>query len=247
MDKNIVCIIQARTGSTRLPNKIFLDLAGKPVLAHDIERVKNSKLINKIVIASPDSAENDIIENYVKDNYPEVGIYRGSENDVLDRYYQAAVKFSADVIVRITSDCPLINGQEIDKVIKAIVEKNVDYAANVLGKRTYPRGMDTEVFTFLTLEKIWNKAVEEPDREHVTLYLHKHPDEFSTFNIEDENDNSGLRLTLDEQDDYELIKTVYEKLSPAKLDFDLNDILKLFKEYPDLAKINQNVEQKKYV
>jgi spore coat polysaccharide biosynthesis protein SpsF len=247
MDKNIVCIIQARVGSTRLPNKIFLDLEGKPVLAHDIERVKKSKLINKIVIASPDSAENDIIENYVKENYPDTGVYRGSENDVLDRYYQAAVKFSADIIIRITSDCPLIDGKEIDKVIKAIVEKNVDYAANVLGKRTYPRGMDTEVFTFLTLEKIWNKAVEEPEREHVTLYLHKHPNEFSTFNVEDENDNSGLRLTLDEKDDYELIRTVYEKLYSVKPDFDLNDILKLFKEYPDLAKINQNVEQKKYV
>lgn len=244
MSKNIVCIIQARTGSTRLPNKIFLDLEGRPVLARDIGRVKNSKLINKIVIASPDSAENDVIENFVKKNFPEVGIYRGSENDVLDRYYRAAKQYNADVIIRITSDCPLMDAEVVDKVIQAFLEKNVDYASNVLGERTYPRGLDVEVFSMAALERIWQEAKDKDDREHVTLYLRKHPEIFTACNVINNQNYSNYRLTLDEDADYKLIKLIYQKLMPENKNFGLNEIIGLLEQEPNLAKINQHVEQK---
>lgn len=245
MDKNIVCIIQARTTSTRLPNKIFLDLEGEAVLARVIQRLRKSKLINKIVIASPDSASNDAIEEFVVKNFSDVGSCRGSEDDVLDRYYTAAKKFNADIVIRITSDCPLIDAQVIDKVIEKFLDDKVDYAANVLGERTYPRGMDTEVFSFATLEKMWKQAEDKSEREHVTLYLHRHKEEFSTANVKNEEDFSGYRLTLDEEDDYKLIKEVYQELFPTNHDFGLKDIINLLKRRPELAAINEHVEQKK--
>src|SRR3989338_5007476 len=125
----VVCIIQARTTSTRLPNKIFLELAGKPVLAQVIDRVAQSRLVDQIVIAAPDSPANDAIETWLRAAYPQVGLYRGSEQDVLDRYYQAATAAEADVVVRITSDCPLIDPQVVDRVIAATLADGVDYCA----------------------------------------------------------------------------------------------------------------------
>ena len=244
MQKNIVCIIQARTGSTRLPNKIFLELEGRVVLGWDIERLTESKLINKIVIATPDSPENDVIENYVKENYPDTGIYRGSENDVLDRYFRAAKKYHADIVIRITSDCPLIDAEVVDKVIRVFLDSEVDYASNVLGKRTYPRGLDTEVFSFANLERIWKEAKGKDDREHVTLYLRKHPEIFTTAGVANNKDYSAYRLTLDEQADYDLIKIIYQKLLPKNKYFKLEDIIKLLEDNPELVKINEHVEQK---
>lgn len=241
---NIVCIIQARVGSSRLPNKIFLDLEGKPVLGRVIERLSNSELINKIVIASPDNKADDIIENFINDNYQDVGVYRGSENDVLDRYYQAAKKFKADVVIRITSDCPLIDPEVVDKVIKDYLDKKVEYASNVLGERTYPRGLDTEVFPFTALERIWQEAKDTDDREHVTLYIRKHPEFFRVANVKNDIDYSRFRLTLDEEKDYELIKIIYRKLFSANENFGLQEIMELFKKEPDLARINLEIEQK---
>jgi len=245
MNKNIVCIIQARTTSTRLPNKIFLDLEGEAVLARVIQRLKKSKLINKIVIASPNSSSNDAIEEFVLKNFPEVGSFRGSEDDVLDRYYGAAKKFKADIVIRITSDCPLIDAEVVDKVIEKLLESKADYAANVLGERTYPRGMDTEVFSFATLEKMWRQAEDKSEREHVTLYLHRHKEEFSTANVKNDEDYSNYRLTLDEEDDYKLIKEIYRELFSANNDFGLDDIINLLKRKPELTAINEHVEQKK--
>lgn len=238
---NIVCIIQARTGSTRLPNKIFLELKGKPVLARDIERLKGSKLISKIVIASPDKKEDDVIEKFVNNNFPDVGVFRGSEDDVLDRYFQAAKKFGAEAVIRITSDCPLIDPEVVDKVISKFVESKADYVSNVLGKRTFPRGMDTEIFSFAALERIWNECADPADREHVTLHLRKHPEQYTAVNCEGEKDYSGYRLTLDEPKDFELISAIYDSLGDnPKLD----EIIGFLEKNPDLAKINQEVEQK---
>ena len=241
---NIVCIIQARVGSSRLPNKIFLDLEGKPVLARVIERLQNSKFINKIVVASPDKEGDDKIEDFINDNYKDVGVYRGSENDVLDRYYQAAEKFKADVVVRITSDCPLIDPEVVDKVIENFLEKKIGYVSNVLGERTYPRGLDVEVFPFTALKRIWLEAKEADDREHVTLYLRKHPELFRAANVKNEEDYSRFRLTLDEEKDYELIKLVYNKLFPKNINFGLREVMELFKKEPNLEKINLEIEQK---
>lgn len=244
MKKNIVCIIQARTGSSRLPNKIFLDLGGKKVLGRVIERVKDSRLVNKIVVASPDKKEDDVIEEYVKKNYPEVGVYRGSENDVLNRYYQAARKFEADVVIRITSDCPLMDASVIDKVIQSFFDQDVDYASNVLAERNYPRGLDVEIFSFKVLERIWQEAKDDDDREHVTLYLRKHPEIFYTYSVLNEKNYSKYRLTLDQEEDYKIISLIYKKLLPQKENFGLLDIINLLKKEPELVEINKNVEQK---
>jgi len=241
---NIICIIQARVSSSRLPNKIFLDLEGKPVLARVIERLQKSKYINKIVVASPDKENDDKIENFIYDNYKDVGVYRGSENDVLDRYYRAAKKFKADVIIRITSDCPLIDPAVADKVIKNFLEKKNDYVSNILGERTYPRGLDIEVFSFKTLKRIWQEAKEADDREHVTLYLRKHPEFFRASNVKNDIDYSCFRLTLDENKDYELIKLIYKKLLPKNKNFGWQEVMELFKKEPDLVKINLEIEQK---
>lgn len=242
--KNIVCIIQARTGSTRLPNKIFLDLAGKPVLARVLERLQKSNLISKIIVAIPVNLTDDVIEDYIQKNFPEVGVFRGSEDDVLDRYYQAAKAHKADIIVRITSDCPLIDSETVDKVIQTLIDKKVDYAANVLDARTYPRGLDTEVFSFEALEKIHQEAKEKDEREHVTLYIRKYPEFFSTCNVFNEQDYSSYRLTIDEEKDYSLIKIIYERLLPQNKNFDLKEIVGLLKQNPELTKINQAVKQK---
>jgi len=241
---NIVCIIQARTGSTRLPNKIFLDLQGNSVLSHVIQRVSKSSLLNKIIIASPDSSSNDCIENFVNNNFPDVGIFRGSENDVLDRYYKAAVKYNADVVVRITSDCPLMDSQVIDSIIQRYLSRDYDYVSNVLGKRTFPRGMDVEVFSMSILKKMWQEAKESDDREHVTLYVRKNPEYFKTCNVEKENDTSDLRITLDQDEDYILIKKIYKELYPKNKNFGLKEIEEFFITNPGLKDINQNVIQK---
>jgi len=242
MNMNVVCIIQARTGSMRLPNKIFLDLQGKAVLGQVIERVQGAKRITKIVIAAPDKPADDVIENYVREHYRDIGVSRGSENDVLDRYYQAAKAYEADLIVRITSDCPLVDPVEIDTVIEATVDQGVDYGANILGTRTYPRGLDTEVFRFSTLEKMWQDATEAEDREHVTLYLRKHPELFSTCNVVYHTDYSGYRITLDTPEDYELIQIIYKELYPSKLD--IEHVVALLDNNTALIEINKHIKQK---
>lgn len=242
MIKNIVCIIQARTGSTRLPNKIFLDLQGKAVLGQVIDRLKDSTFINKIVIAAPESEENDSIEAYIKEQYEDVGISRGSEHDVLDRYYQAAKQFDADVVIRITSDCPLIDPVVVDTVIQEHLDKKTDYTANILGDRTYPRGLDTEVFSFETLARLSNDAVEKEDREHVTLYIRKHPELFVTSNVIGVHDYSDYRITLDTDKDYEVISHIYNELYPNKLD--VAHVVAFLKAHKEISSLNKDIEQK---
>ncbi len=243
--KHIVCIIQARMGSTRLPGKVLLDLEGKAVLLRVIDRVLESKKINQIVIATTTNPNDQKIVDLVKNYNPRVSVFRGSEEDVLDRYYQAAKEAKADVIARITSDCSLIDSEVIDKVVNAFLEeKDADYSANVLGKRTYPRGLDVEVFSFKALEKIWQKARDEEDREHVTLYLRKNPNLFKCQNVTNDIDYSYHRWTLDEEADYKLIKIIYQELYHKNPNFKMREIIKLFEKNPELIKINQDVEQK---
>lgn len=241
--KKVVCIVQARTGSTRLPNKIFLKLGTKTVLDMVLERLGQSKRINRIVVASPASAENDVIEKYVTENYPAVNVSRGSEQDVLDRYYQAATTNRADYVVRITSDCPFIDPDVVDTVIGALVNSDADYAANVLGKRTYPRGLDVEAFTYEALKRMWTETQDPEDREHVTQYLLKNPQVFKAINVENSVDYSEYRLTLDEDADYVLLTEICNRLSDIE-NFRLSDIVVILEEDPELTKHNSHVQQK---
>jgi spore coat polysaccharide biosynthesis protein SpsF len=243
VSKKRIAIIQARMGSTRLPGKILKDIQGKPMLWHVINRVNYSNLIDKIVIATTDNKEDDKIEGFCKTN--DISSYRGSQKDVLDRYYQVARIYQADLIIRITSDCPLIDPDIIDKAIEHYLnnKEKVDYVSNTL-ERTYPRGMDAEVFSFGVLEKVWQKAKKQYEREHVTPYIYENPDTFNLSCIKNENDLSYLRLTVDEEKDLELVIGIYKKLYKKNNIFYLEDIVKLFEEYPELKSVNETVKQK---
>jgi spore coat polysaccharide biosynthesis protein SpsF len=243
VSKKRIAIIQARMGSTRLPGKILKDIQGKPMLWHVINRVNYSNLIDKIVIATTDNKEDDKIEGFCKTN--DISSYRGSQKDVLDRYYQVARIYQVDLIIRITSDCPLIDPDIIDKAIEHYLnnKEKVDYVSNTL-ERTYPRGMDAEVFSFGVLEKVWQKAKKQYEREHVTPYIYENPDTFNLSCIKNENDLSYLRLTVDEEKDLELVIGIYKKLYKKNNIFYLEDIVKLFEEYPELKSVNETVKQK---
>jgi spore coat polysaccharide biosynthesis protein SpsF len=246
MRKKVVCIIQARSGSTRLPEKVLKKIKGKEMLIHVIERVLHSKLIDKIVIATttkePDNKIADLVSDY---GNQKVSYYRGSELDVLDRYYQAAKEEKADIIIRITSDCPLIDPKIVDKVIEKFLEKDYDYVSNIIGKRTFPRGLDTEVFSFKILSSLWEQCREKPEREHVTWQIVHNPDKFNVGEVRNETDQSRFRWTVDEEADFELITTIYDELYQESTVFGMKEILHLLKKKPSLFQINEHVEQKK--
>lgn len=235
-------IIQARIGSTRLPKKIFLPLSGKPILWHVYQRVKKSKLIDDVVIATTDLPEDDLVEKFCIEN--KINYFRGSSDDVLSRYYFTAKNFQSDIIVRITSDCPLIDSNVIDEIIKLFISENADYASNVL-ERTFPRGYDTEVFSFSVLEKTFFEAKEKFEREHVTPFIYNHPEIFKLVSYKINKDYSSLRLTIDTQEDYNLIKIIYDSLFDSNNFFNLDDVINFLNKNPELIKINQHIEQKK--
>ena len=239
----IVAIIQARMGSTRLPGKVMKDILGKPVILWDWDRISLSKLIDEIVVAIPYGKENDVIVDTVKEYNDKIVTTRGSEDDVLDRYYQAAVQTNADVVVRITSDCPLIDPVVIDNVIEQFLDNGCDYCSNSL-IRTYPRGLDTEVISFKALETAWNKAKKDYEREHVTPYIIENPDKFKLLNVANDIDLSHLRWTLDTKDDFEFISAVYKRIYPKKQLFLMDDVLELLDKEPELVDINSHIEQK---
>jgi spore coat polysaccharide biosynthesis protein SpsF len=244
----IACIIQARVGSTRLPNKILIKVVNKELLIHVIERVLNARKVDQVIVATTTKPGDDrtvkLIENYNNDR---VTVFRGSEEDVLDRYYRAAEDNNADVIIRITSDCPLVDWELIDLMVSKFVDGNYDYVSNVLTKRTFPRGLDTEVLSFEALKKMWESCTLERYREHVTSYILENPSLFNTLNIEQERDLSDLRWTVDEEDDLKLIRIIYDELVDKNPNFKTGDILELIKRKPELATMNAHVQQKKNV
>jgi len=239
----IVAIIQARMGSTRLPGKVMKEILGKPVILWDLDRISPSKLIDEIVVAIPYGKENDVIVDTIKEYNDKIVTTRGSEDDVLDRYYQAAVKTDADVVVRITSDCPLIDPVVIDNVIEQFLDNDCDYCSNSL-IRTYPRGLDTEVFSFKALEKAWNEATKDYEREHVTLYIIENPYKFKLLNVANDIDLSHLRWTLDTKEDFEFINAVCKRIIPKKQLSLMDDVLELLSKEPELIEINRHIEQK---
>ncbi|MGY5871402.1 MAG: glycosyltransferase family protein [Candidatus Thorarchaeota archaeon] len=243
----IACIIQARVGSTRLPNKILLKISNKEILLHVVDRVLRATRIDEVIVATTtcqnDKLVVDLIENF---NHEKVSTFSGSEEDVLDRYYQAAKKSSSDIVIRITSDCPLIDWELLDHMVNVFVDGDYDYISNVLTKRTYPRGLDVEVFSFSVLKKMWESCDKKREREHVTTYVRENPSLFKTKNIQQDVDLSHLRWTVDEDDDLKLVRIIYEELyhNPS---FRTEDILELIKKRPELATMNKHVEQKKNI
>ena len=234
---NVAAIIQARRGSTRLPDKVFLDLEGKPLIWHVFNRIKDSKFITQYILATTVEEKDNELEKWAIEN--NILVYRGSENDVLDRYYQAAKKFEADIVVRITADDPLKDLTVLDSVINELLISNVDFAFNN-NPVSYPEGMDVEVFKFSALEIANNNSFDLFEREHVTQFFHRNPELFSSKNISYFKDLSYLRWTIDTPQDYKLTKLIYKNLYNINNKFDFQDVLKLLEFNPELALINSN-------
>ncbi len=239
----VSAIIQARITSTRLPGKVLMDIEGKPMLWHVINRLKSSKKLDDIILTIPDTKENDILEKFAKDN--KVKYFRGNENNVLSRYYETAKKFHCEVIVRLTSDCPLIDPKIVDLVIEKHLNRGVDYTSNVI-KKTFPRGLDVEVFNFMVLEKAHKGAKENYQREHVTPYIYEHPEIFKLQNITAKGilKRPEIRLTVDTKEDLRLIKEIYKYFSKPQKIFYAKEIIELLDKYPELKKINAKIKQK---
>lgn len=238
----IVAIVQARMGSTRLPGKVMMDLLGAPVLVRDVNRLQRSKLLDEVVIATTILPADDQIVSLCEDQG--WSYFRGDESDVLDRYYQAAQAFEADVIVRVTSDCPMIDPEIVDVVIRAFLDiPGIDYVSNILPPRTFPRGLDTEVMTFEALERAWTEDEDPNLREHVTPYVYQNPEKFQAHGVVNDIDLSPHRWTLDTPEDLLFIRTVYEHFGNDH--FTWTDVLKFLGEHTEVVNINIEIQQKK--
>lgn len=234
----IAAIIQARMGSSRLPNKVLMDIDGMPSLKFMIDRVMKSKHLEKIIIATTKDDKDKVIVDFCIDN--NISFYCGSENDVLDRYYQSSKINNVTTIVRLTSDCPLIDPVLIDETINLFRLKNVDYAANAAPPeiKKYPDGSDVEVFSFKALEKVWNEAKDLKDREHVTFYFWKKDKKFTTAMLDNKYDWGKYRITVDYKEDIELVRKIVKKLNKQGKFGYMNEIIEILESNPELLKIN---------
>ena len=237
----ILAILQARMSSSRLPRKVLKPILGKPMLAHQIERVLGSKLIDKLVVATSTDAMDDPIGSLCRQM--DVDCYRGSLDNVLDRFYQCAKQFEPDTVVRLTGDCPLADPEIIDHTISYFLKNGFDYASNCGKETTFPDGLDLEVFIFEALETSWNKARLPSEKEHVTPYINQHPEIFNLGFYKGVEDLSALRWTVDEPRDFEFVTRVYEILYPEFPSFCTQDILDLLKKNPEIMKINAGIER----
>ena len=240
----VIAILQARTGSTRLLGKVLKTIKGKTLLELYLNRVKPSKLINKIVVATTDLEQDNRIEELVV----RLGFecFRGSEKDLLDRYYKCACKYNAEVIVRITPDDPFVDYQIVDRGISIFLKNNVDFVTNHLTP-TFPEGLDVEIYSFSAIEKLWHQATLLSEREHVFPYIQNHPVEFRIINFTQEGDFSHLRWTIDYECDFEMTKVIYEHLYDQKNIFLQRDILQLLQKNPEIAEMNAHIQRKEGV
>ena len=239
-------IIQARMGSTRLPGKIMKDLAGHPVLWHVVERCRKSKKANQVIVATTANPEDDLVEQWCRGN--KVPYYRGSSENVLERYYQTAKKYGADAVVRITSDCPLIDPQVIDWNIEAFQKEGCDYLSNFdPGSRTFPIGLETEVFPFSVLEKAYQNASEEYEKEHVTPYIWENKrGEFSIGNkvIAPFEYRRTYRIGLDYPEDFLVLERIYKKFYAEGNIIHIPKVLEFLDGHPEIVAINAHCKQK---
>ena len=240
-NQKIVTVIQARIGSSRLPGKVMLPLAGKPLILRMYERVSLSRFAGKIVVAVTTDPSDDELFKLCKKNNLE--IYRGNTQDLLDRHYQAAKLFNPEAVVKIPSDCPLIDPKIIDGVIGYYLENKdkFDFVSN-LHPATFPDGNDVEIMSFKTLENVWINAKKDFEREHTTPYIWENPEQFRLGNYTCKNRldySMKLRFTIDYKEDYEFIKRVYDELYEKNNQFGLDEILELLERKPEIKKINQ--------
>lgn len=240
-------IIQARMASTRLPGKVAKELpygSGITVLEQVIRRIKKCSLVDKVIVATTESSLDNIVVKLAKKNGADV--FRGESEDVLARYRDAALKYGLTTIVRITSDCPCVDYEMVDRMIRRHLSARVDYTANMLS-RTYPAGFDIEAFSMSALERLHKLSDLKSDREHVTMYIRNHLSDFSYLSVEApaSTRSSGSRVTLDTYDDYVFLCSLYDMLYSRDHFFGFKDVIKVIAEKPWLSSINRRSLGKK--
>lgn len=236
----IIAILQARASSRRLPGKVLKPILGKPMLARQIERLGRCRRIDKLVLATSREPSDEPVADVGR--MMGVDCYRGSLDDVLDRFYQAARPHGPSHVVRLTGDCPLADWEVVDACVAFGVDGGYDWASNAL-KPTWPDGLDVECMTFAALETAWKEAKEPLYREHVTPFLHRQPERFKLGSLENAEDLSGLRWTVDEPADFEFVTRIYEALYPGNPAFTSADILTFLAGHPDVVALNATIER----
>lgn len=233
----IVAIIQARMGSTRLPGKVLADVSGKALIDHIVDRVRASANVGKVVVAMTDSPQDDRLETHILERGT-AGVFRGSEHDVLDRYYRCAVREHADIVVRVTADDPLKDPAIIDRAVETLLDDpTLDYCSNTL-QPTFPEGLDIEVFTFAALARAHREARLASEREHVTPYIWKHTEQFRVANFRHQEDLSAWRWTVDKPEDLEFVRVVFRHFYRTSSVFPFEDVIAFLKEHPEIQAIN---------
>jgi len=235
-----VAVLQARMSSTRLPGKVLLRTCGKPLLAHQVERVRRCRTIDTLVVATSDSPDDAPIAALCAELA--VPVFRGNLHDVLDRMVRAAQPHAPEWFVRLTGDCPLADPDVIDQVVQACRAPGVDYASNALHP-SFPDGLDAECMRFAVLEQAWREARKPSEREHVTPFIHTQPERFALREVRHASDLSGLRWTVDDPADFVFVSQVYEHLYAARPDFGLEDVLALLRAQPQLSALNSATQR----
>jgi len=242
----VVAIVQGRMGSTRLPGKVLKELAGRPMIEHVLERAAAIEGVDQVVLATSDRAMDDPLVDQVE-RQGLAGVFRGSEDDVLARYLGAAVAAGADAVVRVTADCPLLSPSVSARVVRALLESDApcDYVSNTL-TRSYPRGLDTEAFSFAALAEAEAEATDPWDREHVTPFIWRQPKRFRLREVcDDDSDRSAHRWTVDTPEDFELISRIYSELwRPSRPLFEYDEVIRCLDAHPDWVELNRHVQQK---
>lgn len=236
----VIALVQARMGSSRLPGKVLKPLCGKPVVDHVIDRVEAAHAVDSVMVVTSIDANNLPLIHHVSGRG--TGVFVGSENDVLDRYYQAAQLTQGDHFVRVTADCPVIDPELINSVVSAHLQLGNSYTCNT-DPPTWPDGLDVEVFTRTALETAWTEATSTHDREHVTPYIRTHKDRFPCSNVASEIDYAHHRWTLDEERDYQFLQAVFQLIERQTAVFGKDEVFSLLEAHPELMKINGQIER----
>jgi spore coat polysaccharide biosynthesis protein SpsF len=243
-EQKVVAIIQARMSSSRLPGKVMQLIGGRPMLQWVVERARLAACVDEVMVATTTDPSDDTLFNFCRRNsYP---LYRGSLYDVLDRFYNAALVSKAQIVVRITADCPLLDPGLLDETVSLLVRENADFAANRLPppwKRTFPIGLDIEVVKFAALERAWKEAKESFEREHVMPYLYDLKDRFKVSILDNDTDHGSLRWTVDTPEDLEKIRKIVDFL-PTDHPFSWKDILEVSRRHPEIEELTNGIKHK---
>ena len=232
---NVLCILQARVSSARLPGKVLKPILGEPMLARQVERIRRTKGIDQLTVATSELPSDDAVAALCA----RLGVdcYRGSLDDVLDRFYRAAERLHPQHVMRLTGDCPLIDSGVLDRLIELHVGGGYDYSSNVI-RRTFPDGLDAEIFTYGLLQRAWHEAGSPREREHVTPFMYETDDDLRRGSLEDRVDRSHMRWTVDHPEDLAFTSRVFEALYPGDPTFGADDVYRLLAAHPEIAALN---------